>query len=233
MALGLIGVSWIVNSMYAYSKQLDEPIFLDHYMDVAYQDDLYMTFYYLTNKNDTSSVNSISAGEVKGYPEHPYFFDGQVQNEQTFSNHVLRSVLVKFNLDPSSQPKDYSFTEMDVFFSDGRVITAPIGHVMIHPSTTTKAPLDQIRTRGNNFNQSRYRAIRPLTIEAIEGSFPDLLQDYFFIKVNTPTTPLVAEPADEELLNLAEGEWEKTSRSGVEECSISTEVEQIRNTKCG
>ena len=35
MALGLIGVSWIVNSMYAYSKQLDEPIFLDHYIDVT------------------------------------------------------------------------------------------------------------------------------------------------------------------------------------------------------
>ena len=66
VALSLIGISWIANSIYAYSKQLDEPIFLDHYIETALQDTIYMTFYYLTNKNDLTKVTSVSAGEWVG-----------------------------------------------------------------------------------------------------------------------------------------------------------------------
>ena len=38
------------------------------------QDYIYITFYYLTNKNDSSVVSSVSTGELIGYPEDPYFF---------------------------------------------------------------------------------------------------------------------------------------------------------------
>src|SRR3954466_15744758 len=97
VALSLIGISWIANSIYAYSKQLDEPIFLDYYIETPLQDTIYMNFYYLTNKNDLTKATSVSAGEWVGYPEAQFFFDEQVYNEQIFNNHVLRSINVQFN----------------------------------------------------------------------------------------------------------------------------------------
>src|SRR5690554_5393420 len=116
VALSLIGVSWIVNSMYAYSKQLDEPIFLDHYIDMTYQDNLYVTFFYLTNRNDTSIISSMNAGDLRAYPEQSYgFFNetNQIYNHQDFGRYVLRSVNVEF-YNPYGDRLDYSATEMDV-----------------------------------------------------------------------------------------------------------------------
>ena len=51
IALILIGISWISNSIYAHSKQLDKPIFLDHYIDVEYAG-LYIYNVLLFNKQE-------------------------------------------------------------------------------------------------------------------------------------------------------------------------------------
>ena len=93
-----------------------------------------MTFYYLTNKNDTSVISSMNAGDVRAYPEQSYGLNGinQIDNRQTFGHYVLRSVNVEF-YNPYGDRLDYSSTEMDVVFSDGRVVTAPIGHIMTQP----------------------------------------------------------------------------------------------------
>ena len=61
-AIGLIAISWIVNSLYAQSKQLKEPVFLDHYIETAMDDHNYITFYYLTNKNDRSRITYVELG---------------------------------------------------------------------------------------------------------------------------------------------------------------------------
>ena len=121
IALGLIGISWIANSIYAYSKQLDEPIFLDHYIETQLQDTIHMTFFYLTNKNNMATVTSVSAGEWFGHPGIYYSSSEQVQNEQTFNNHVLRRIDVMFDtvqLDTSIHPENHSFTDLDVDFLD-------------------------------------------------------------------------------------------------------------------
>ena len=229
VALGLIGVSWLLNSMYAYSKQLIEPIFLDHYIDVSYQDNLYTTFYYLTNKNDKSVITSMTAGEVMGYPEQPYSFDGSIQNNQSFNNHVLRSVQLMFHLDPTSQTKDYSFTEMDVVFSDGKRITAPIGHVMIQSSTIDGSPLEQTSSSSSNDNsgQAWYRAIEPLAVETIDSSFKDLLQDDFFIKINTPISPLESKSPNAEFLDSIEKEWQDIPGLNVQDVSFPIHLKEL------
>ena len=136
IALSLIGISWIANSMYANSKQLDEPIFLDHYIEMQLQDTIHMTFYYLTNKHDMATVTSVSASEWLGHPRTHHFSSEQVQNEQIFNNHVLRRIDVMFDnvqLDSSNHPENHSFTELDVDFSDGKRITTPIGIVHVRP----------------------------------------------------------------------------------------------------
>lgn len=203
VALSLIGISWMLNSIYAYSKQLDEPIFLDHYIDAEYQDDFYMTFYYLTNKNNSSVVSSVSTGKLIGYPEDSYFFDEQVQNNQVFNHHVLRSTNVRFNFDPTTHTENYSFTEIDVSFSDGNRITVPIGIVTIRPRVIEESPLEQVSSSGDSYH---YRALEPLTIEMIKSSFQDVLQDNFFIKINSSSTPSIPERTDEKFLDH---EWSR------------------------
>ena len=211
VALGLIGVSWIVNSMYAYSKQLDEPIFLDHYIDMTYQDNLYVTFFYLTNKNDTSVISSMNAGDLRAYPEQSFgFFNGtnQIYNHQDFGRYVLRSVNVTF-YNPYGDQLDYSATEMDVVFSDGRVLTAPIGYIMTRPSNVDTRPLEFTSGGSSNDNsgQEYYRALEPLTIEAVEHSFKNFLQDDFSIKLNTPKTPLDSKVTGATLPDSMNSEW--------------------------
>ena len=211
IALGLVGISWIANSIYAYSKQLDEPIFLDHYINVELRDHLSVTLYYLTNKNDSSVVSSVAARDVSGYPEEQYFSDGQIQNRQTFNNHVLRSVTVNFNsyqLEQKTDTKGYSFTEMDVFFTDGKKVIAPIGIVTIRPTSTERTPLEQVRSGASNYYQnSRYRATEPLTIETIKDSFQEVLRESSLIKIDSPNTLSVSEPIDVEVFSPLEKEW--------------------------
>ncbi|WP_342508093.1 hypothetical protein [Sporosarcina sp. FSL K6-2383] len=211
VALSLIGISWMANSLYAYSKQLDEPIFLDHYIDMAYQDHLYVRFFYLTNKNDTSVINSMNAGDLSAYPEQSNgFFNNthQIYNHQDFGRYVLRSVDVEF-YNPYGDQLDYETTEMDVVFSDGRVVTTPIGHLMTHPLHLNTRPLEQTSSGSNNhnFSQSYYRALEPLTIHSVEHSFKDDLQDDFFIKMNRPKTPLDSKAAEADFLDSMDQEW--------------------------
>ena len=97
IALFLIGLSWILNSYYAYSKKLDEPIFLEHYIaKPVYEDNNYLTLYYLTNKNDDSHVSHVNFGGITGYVAREDFFDGFgfYENEynpdiQTFTHYAL------------------------------------------------------------------------------------------------------------------------------------------------
>jgi len=230
VALGLIGASWILNSMYAYSKQLDEPIFLDHYMDVVYQEHLYMTFYYLTNKNDTSSIVSMNAGDVRAYPtEQTYGWNGinQIANRQTFNHYVLRSVNVEF-YNPYGTRLDESFTEMDVVFSDGRVVTVPIGHVMMQPPNMEESPLEYTSSgsSSNNFNQSYYRALEPLTIEAIESPFHDELQGDFAIKINTPKNPFESRASDLAFQDAMSREWNDIRGLDVKDVSFPIHLKE-------
>lgn len=230
IALGLIGVSWIVNSMYAFSKQLDDPIFLDHYMDVGYQDNLYVTFFYLTNKNDTSVISSMNAGDLRAYPEQSFgFFNGtnQIYNHQDFGRYVLRSVNVTF-YNPYGDQLDYETTEMDVVFSDGRVITAPIGHIITRPMNADESPLEQnfSSSSNNNLYQDLYQAIEPLTIEVVGHSFQDDLQDDFSIKIHTPKNPFESRAADLTFQEPMNNEWDDIPGLDVQDVSFPIHLKE-------
>ena len=50
VGLIFVMISWVGNYLYFQSKQLEHPIFLDHYYEVYLQDETYLTFYYLSNE---------------------------------------------------------------------------------------------------------------------------------------------------------------------------------------
>ncbi|MCG7334881.1 hypothetical protein MHZ95_06300 [Sporosarcina sp. ACRSM] len=219
IALSLIGISWIANSIYAYSKQLDEPIFLDHYIETSSQDTIQMTFYYLANKNDRTTVTSVSAGEWVGYP-HSYHLPGeQVYNDQTFTNHVLRKIEVQFDtyLPESDHLEEFSFTEMDVYFSDGTQITAPIGMVKFRPFHYEESPLRQSSsTSSSSYKLAHYSVTEPLTVEAITTSFQEVLQDHFRIKVHTPDQP----PSFSTFNDFKQDDWNKLPARDLKDLTL-------------
>lgn len=133
-ALGLIGISWIVNSLYAQSKQLEEPIFLDHFIETTMDDHNYLTFYYLTNKKDRSHISHVRLGGLDGYPQQGFIYeDNSIYNMDTYRHHVLRSVSVRLENYETDIRTDLILNDMVVYFSDGRQTNVSIGEVIIHP----------------------------------------------------------------------------------------------------
>lgn len=224
IALSLIGISWIANSIYAYSKKLDEPIFLDHYIETPLQESNYMTFYYLTNKNDRTTVTSVEAGEWVGYPHNYLSFGEPVYNSQVFANHVLRKIEVQFDtyLPESEHPEEFTFTEVDVYFSDGKKITAPIGMVKFRPFHFEESPLTQSSsTSGSYYNRARFSATEPLTVETISTSFQEVLQDKYLIKVHEPNTPSVTKRVNNDSLN----DWDDLTALDLKDITLPFNME--------
>ena len=136
ISLFLIGLSWISNSYYAHSKRLDEPIFLDHYIEKSVHEDSYLTLYYLTNINDDSHVSHVNFGGITGYVARADFFDdfgfgfdenGVIPDLQTFTHYALRELQIELNSfeleDALIEDSELIVHDIELFFSDGRDIT--------------------------------------------------------------------------------------------------------------
>jgi len=192
IALFLIGISWTVNTIYAYSKQLDEPVFLDHYIDTVIREDTFITFYYLTNKNDVSGVSHVNIGDVTGYVSNDEFgfnYD-EDPNIDVFTHHALRSLHIVINpveLEDSLKEGPFTFNEIDVYFNDGKTMTASIGKITILPNFPTDNVLDPRSSSGSNDGSSEYMYIveQDHSIESISVNFDHVLQDYLFINIDS------------------------------------------------
>ena len=108
-----------------------------------YEDNNYLTLYYLTNINDDSRLSHVNFGGITGYVAQDDFFDdfGFYENEfdpdiQTFTHYALRSIQIELNSyeleDALKENDELIVHEMELFFSDGRDITVPIGEVVLH-----------------------------------------------------------------------------------------------------
>ena len=196
-ALGLIAISWIVNSLYAHSKQLEEPIFLDHYMETTTDenDHNYVTFYYLANKNDQSHINYIRLGDAEGFPQRDYFYTDTTAPYaiDTYNHQDLRSITVKLR-SFSDNIEEQSFNEMEVFYSDGRSSTASIGEVIIHPKryywNEDTSALEQPSSGSSNDGSSwdTFRATEPSAIEKIDFPFNEPIEDRFNFTISGKQT---------------------------------------------
>lgn len=197
-ALILIGISWVANTIYAHSKRLDEPIFLDHYIDTTLQEDTYITLYYLTNVNDSTSIPYVNVNGVTAYVVQDVFFNNfgfdnhahVDQNLQTFTHHALRKIQLELNtfeLEDALQDGKFAFNKVEVFFSDGRSITVPIGEITIHDITPDNDVLESLAASSSSdgSSQSMYRAKEDLMIKDISLKYRDILQDHLHVKIDT------------------------------------------------
>lgn len=199
--LSLIAISWIVNSVYSYSKQLAEPIFLDHYIDTPLYENNLLTLYYLTNKYDMSMVSHVQFGDVTGYVSeyhHPVDFDFTLDsNVQTFAHYALRSIqleLIDYELEDVLKEGPIIFNEVDIFFTDGKTLTTSIGEITIRPDDLeANDTLDLLGSSGSvNSSLDYFKANESLQIEGFTNPFKTSLQDSILIsmKATGKTSPL-------------------------------------------
>ncbi|WP_432363251.1 hypothetical protein [Sporosarcina sp. UB5] len=189
VAIGLISISWIVNALYAYSKQLKEPIFLDHYIEAVIGHHSDVTFYYLANKNDQSYINYIVLGDIEGLPQQAFIYpDAGPHKVDTFRHQELRSLTVELR-QLNDSDEDRSFNEMQVFYSDGKASTVSIGEVIIRPSGSIESdnpiPLTLSSGGGSNDGKSSHTfwATEPLSIQKISIPFRNALGDELHLSI--------------------------------------------------
>lgn len=198
--LFLIGVSWIANNIYAHSKKLDEPIFLDHYVDTTLQEDVYLPLYYLANLHDTTTISYVTIHGIPNYVIQDNFYSNfgsnydaeHNQNLQIFTHHALRNIQLQLNtfeLENLLQDGQFTFNEIEVFFSDGKNMTVPIGEITVHAdhSNYDSDVLNFISgsSSSDGSSKSTFRVTERLSIENIMFKYDDLLRDKLLIKINS------------------------------------------------
>ncbi len=184
-SLLLISISWIVNAFYAQSKMLKEPIFLDHaiYKPVQHRD--YLTFYYLTNANDDTSVSNVYFNGIYGY----VIDDESSDPIQTFPHYALQKAMVELEVAfDYLQDGPLSNDEIQVTFSDGRGMTAPIGELTIYEYDTLDYTLSPKGGSGGGYwSMNWYEVEEDVTIEKIELNLSNHFAKYVTVKLNSPS----------------------------------------------
>lgn len=197
ISLFLIGISWVINSMYAQSRQLDDPIFLPHYIETNLQEHVHIPLYYLTNRNDSSSISYVTIDGIPNDIARNDFFDDfgfnhqpeHHQNLQTFTHHALRNIQLQLNtfeLENLLQDGKFTFNEIEVFFNDGGNMTVPIGEITIRETLPDQKALESLGGSSSSDGDSKsiYRVTEDLSIENISLKFGDILQDHLLVKVD-------------------------------------------------
>lgn len=182
--LVVILLGWLAAFTYASSQYLENPVFLDHYVDKAEQDQIYMQFYYITNKSDRSTVRQVAIGDLMGYPDNfndPFydpFHDStsmEIDYVQRYNHHELRKADIVLDLHGNEKLREKVIVdEVTVYFSDGRIVEADIGGIAIHPKErSVSSVISQKDGLSSNEGVATILGIEEnLSIEAIELHMP-------------------------------------------------------------
>jgi hypothetical protein len=190
----IVVISWISNYLYFQAKQLDQPIFLDHYYETYLQEENYLTFYYLINKQDSSEVTYALIDGLEAYPisvEGPWNGSSNTRTfEQEFAHQYLKSVrlqLPKYDL-PIAEGSDdvWSFEEITFVFSNGEMVTSDIGSVNVYGRLVHPDIFDTRISSGSNQHRSDKSMVstKPVIVEDITVPFSDEVSQDVLVKVN-------------------------------------------------
>ncbi|WP_010098768.1 hypothetical protein [Ornithinibacillus scapharcae] len=194
----------IGNYLFFHSKQLEKPIFLDHYLAIDNYNEnqpVQISFYYITNKQNPAQISYVTIGDVQGYPIH--YAGGLWDSEhlfsphQEFTHHYLISQIVEFPSEniPFDDSQSWSFDTMEVMYTNGETDTVPIGQVIISQviSASNKDALRSYSSSGstNGDNTTSFKVIKTLEITDIYYPFADIIgDDYLAVKIGTSDNSL-------------------------------------------
>ncbi|XKE95898.1 hypothetical protein LG326_06275 [Metaplanococcus flavidus] len=169
--LFVIIIGWIAAATYAFSQELEQPVYLDHYFEDYAHENLQMQFYYITNKDDNETVNMITLGDLPAFIED---FQEGTSYVQQFGLHELRTLSVKMDPYELSQLKEKAvINEITVYLTNGDSYTADIGEIVIHPAEeSTKPYLSQVSSGDGDLTVSYLEAEEEITINGFEPHLP-------------------------------------------------------------
>ena len=188
--IGVVAIvlSWIGNYLYFQSKQLDHPIFLEHYYETYLEDkESTLTFYYLTNKKENVEVIDVIIDGVTVFPSSDGFFmwdSDTPQYVQEFSHHYLKSV--RLELPKPIEEGSWTFEEITATFSNGQTVTADIGKVKVEEKMPYTNALESRFSSSNNqsSHEEQLVASQPLTIDSISLPFSQDISEDILVKIN-------------------------------------------------
>ncbi|WP_301108786.1 hypothetical protein [Sporosarcina sp.] len=177
----IVVISWAVNFAYAESKKLDQPIFVDHYIDVWWEEDPYFTIYYLANKEDRSTIQWVELEDWQGVPERNGM-DVEFEEVDQFGRYSLRRVTLQMNgLPEITEAKE--FREITAYFTEGPPVRAEIGQITVQPPYDTKQLFREHPHYDLNYKKTQLTTEEDITVESVTTSFDEVLQNQFFIKL--------------------------------------------------
>ena len=221
--LVLTGILWVANLAYAQSQKLDQPIFVDHYVDMWWEESPFLQFYYLANKEDRSIVQSVELGDWLGSPE--WGIDSEIAEVDQFGRYSLRRVTVQFNHLPEIQEQQI-FHEVTVHFSESPSTVAQIGRIVVHPPSDGTSPFNDNTHSSGDYDKSQLIPGEVVTVESIHTSFDELLQNQFFMKAYSPKLRLLSKPLADGMRDFKEKYWQEAPGVDVRTVEFPFELQQ-------
>ncbi|MDX8362539.1 hypothetical protein [Cytobacillus sp. IB215316] len=196
LGLTIYVICFVGNYIYYQSKQLEDPIFLDHYYDIEVYNDneVRLEFYYLTNKNDDATVKFALINGIEVYPRRDGQFnmwsDNLPEYKQEFTHYYLKSVIFSIPIKSLSNLENsagiWTFEDMIVFFNNNQEVNANIGAVKINIGQPDTNIFHRRASGGSNqhYDFDLLVVNEPIIIQDIKTSFSKELDDQVKIKVD-------------------------------------------------
>lgn len=198
IGIALFVISWIGNNVYFQAKQLDEPIFLQHYIAREMNDEeeeLSLTLYYLTNKQEPLHVSYAEVDGVRLRPNdersngwfNEWGEEQKINVVQELNHQYLMSANLQLPMDEipfGKKDHAWSFNHLTVHFTNGQQIKAHIGKAVIKIRNQEPSLLKETEEGSSmsHFTVKTFKALRQITINSLAISIPKIA-DQVSIKV--------------------------------------------------
>jgi hypothetical protein len=188
----------IGNFLYFSTKQMKEPIFLEHYIAAEVFDEndtLSLTLYYITNKYKPILVTNVSIQNTLAYPSEnidEFWHTGQpsVYYHQEFTHHYLVPITIEIPAIsiPFEDNKTWTFNTIEVFYSNGSSQTVSVGEVILSKYDGSKINSlinTSVSGGSDGFGSEFYSAEESLEITSFDHPFSGKVNDQVAIKIST------------------------------------------------
>ncbi|WP_261129906.1 hypothetical protein [Bacillus sp. Marseille-Q3570] len=233
IAIMLVVILWTGNYTYLLSKQLDEPIFLKHYYEVWLEDRMPLEFYYLTNKSDHGTVNSISINGIHLYTTQDgfMFYSEGPQFKEEYIHQHLKSFKVDFPEEQIPVKKrsedEWIFTEFIPSFNNGGAFNHPveIGYVNFRGDGQQESPFKFQMSGSSSYHRSQYNmsAEETLLIEEIKVPLLDRFPGVVEVKIQDSKVKL-PEKEEQEISDTINVSWDKVPGTTLQELELPLEL---------
>ena len=212
--ISLIVISWIANSIYFQSKQLEEPVILNAYLDIPINDSTNFSIHYITNKKDIIELQSLSIGAQSLWNERNFTFPGfenpTAQSfNQEFTHHYSKEAMFSLGEEDikNFQEELKNHNQIYATFTNGQ--TVPLNLAKLNFSPHKASNIEFVNSGGLEYNGNslaEYLYIKePLKMEAFE--LPKEVQQNIDVKLmvwkdTDEHSPIIREDASKEWEDL-------------------------------